>query len=148
MIIRRWLVGLFAFVLLLFWSDPSSSMGVPGWVIRLLLIVVLSAGAWFVLKYVWLNWQPDEAAEDRLSRAVFGAIAGALLVGAALAIRADAHSECTERIRTRDGSECVGIYVSVPGPDLAWVFMLVFGAALAFWVSLKRSEDNAGDPDL
>ena len=50
------------------------------------------------------------------------------------------HLECTESVRTFDGQECVGDYVSVPGPDMFGALLwLAFGVGtIAVGVNFER----------
>jgi hypothetical protein len=160
------LVGLVAVILLLwgpethFGLDPSfmdgphyvDYSGGPYWVnyvIRSLYLVVLPTAAWVVLKYVWRIWKPDADAEDRLSRALVGAIAGALFVGTVLAIQAESHEYCEtdyyvpvgsgtgrECIKGEDAGERSGEIVILPGPDVSKVFWLALGGAVALGVAV------------
>jgi hypothetical protein len=101
--VRRFLVASLAFVLYVF---PPSIENWPLWArVGYLLLPVI---AWFTLKQIWKEWQPDEAAEDRVKRTVAGGIGGALIVAAIMAARATSYFTCTELVKTRDGQECVG----------------------------------------
>ena len=128
---REYLVGVLAFVLLI-WGDPIDHSW-PAWLlIRTAYLIAIPTAAWFALSWIWKVWRPDAAAENRLSRTLAGATAGVLLVGAVLAVHTDHHFECTQEVRTRDGSECVGDYVLVPGPDFRQAFLLTLVAGFAF----------------
>lgn len=144
--IRHFLVGLCTFVFFIWGPDPSY-LGVPSWVIHLISTALVLIVAWGALKYVWRKWMPDGADEARLASTVAGALAGALFFGAVLALQADSHEECTREIRTRDGTECVGDYVTVSGPDLGAAFLLAFGGALALWYSFRKPEPKP-PPDI
>jgi hypothetical protein len=135
-----------------FWGPDPDSMGIPfviGVVIRVLYLFVVPLVAWFLLYYAWQKWQPDKATEDRLARGVAAAIAGALFVAIVLILQAEFHEECTDAVRTGDGpgKECVGDYVTVPGPDLFMAFMAALGGIGFLWWSLRRPEDNGPDED-
>ena len=136
---RGFLVVLLAFILAL-WGPIPSFMVIPGWVVRVVYLIALPASFWFVLKCIWRMWQPTAATEERLSRIVAFATAGALFLGAVLATQADYHEECTKRIQTRDGTECVGDYVLAPGPDVFHIFILIFAGALAIWFGASKHE--------
>lgn len=82
----------------------------------------------------------DSAANDRIRRALLGAIAGALLVEAGLSYTSRHHTECDQYARTRDGAECVGDYVTVPGADKGGALMWGLLAGLALWFSIKRTD--------
>ena len=125
---------------------PPSRWGIFDWLIDLVFLAVLFVVVHFGLKYFWRVWKPDGSAEDRLSRAVAGAIAGALFLGAVLATQDKAHQECTQTVRTNDGTECVGDYVTVPGPDIVMACIEAFCGAMAMAISLRRPEPHHG-PD-
>jgi hypothetical protein len=136
--IRKFLVGALAFGLLV-WGPIDHDW--PAWfLVRVLYLVAVPAVAWFVLGWIWRAWRPDAVTEDRLSRTIAGTTAGVLLVGAVLAARTQHHFECTQEVRSRDGYECVGDYVLVPGPDLGQAFLLTLAAGFAFWFGV-RSDD-------
>ncbi len=135
---RKYLVGVLAFVLLI-WGPIDHSW--PAWfLIRAAYLLAIPTAAWFLLSWVWKVWRPDAAAENRLSRTLAGGTAGVLLVGAILAAQTEHHFECTQEVRTRDGSECVGDYVLVPGPDLGQAFMLTLAAGFAFCFGVRADE--------
>jgi len=133
--VRKFLVGLAAFALLI-WGPIDSSWPFPLG-IRLLYLVLLPTFAWFVLKWIWRMWRPDQAAEDRLARALAGVIAGVLITAAVLESKSASHFDCTHLVQTRDGQECVGDYVRVPGPDRGQVFLLIVVGAFAMWFGIR-----------
>jgi hypothetical protein len=51
------------------------------------------------------------------------------------------HLECTQEIRTRDGTECVGEYKRVSGSDNAGGTMEFLFGGLALWYAIARHED-------
>lgn len=53
------------------------------------------------------------------------------LIGAYHYYTAESHLECTQEVRTRDGSECVGDYVRVKGNDLGSVVLMLIIAGIA-----------------
>lgn len=132
---RKYLVGALAIALLI-WGPIDRSW--PGWLaIRAAYLLVIPAMAWGLLDWFWKRWQPDRAAEARLSRALAGTTGGVLLVLAVLVARDDSHVECTKWQQTRDGHECVGEDVRVPGPDWLLVLGLGLSAGCAFWISAR-----------
>jgi hypothetical protein len=126
---RKYLVGVLAFGLAI-WGPLDAWGGLP---FRIFYLIAIPTAAWFVLRWIWSVWRPDAATESRLSDTLAGATAGIFLVGAVLAARSDHHFDCTQGVQTRDGYECVGDYVRVPGPDLGEAVMFVVGAGFAFW---------------
>lgn len=138
--IRQFLVGLFAAVLLVFGPIDHSW---PFWLgIRTGYLVALPVALWFLLRFVWVRWQPDSADEDRLKRTVAGALGGALLVGGVLVAQAAYHDVCTQTVNTRDGSECVGDYVRVKGPDVVQVVFMFGAASVALWLGMRRDPES------
>jgi hypothetical protein len=122
--IRKFLVGVVAFVLLI-WG-PLGAL----W-IRTVYLVAVPIATWFFLDRVWASWRPDAAAEDRLRRTIAGVVGGVMLVGAVLATQKADHFVCTQEVRGVDGTECVGDYIRVPGPDFGEAALLAAGAAFA-----------------
>ena len=112
-------------------SVPGPATWRP-WVIGLLVMA-----AWLALKWSWFRWNPDLAKHDRVNRALAGAVAGALVVGAYLAFSAPTHEVCTHEVRTLDGTECVSDeYVTVEGGDIQLGLVALGLAAIAFSVSM------------
>ena len=77
---RRYIVGLVA-VALLIWG-PHDHDAPWGMVVRTGYLILGPLVLWFVLKWVWKQWRPDEAAEDRLERTLHGVTSGMLLAWA------------------------------------------------------------------
>jgi len=142
--VRKLLVGLFALALIL-WGPVPRSWPYPSWIRLLLYLALLPTLAWFALKLIWNKCQPDEAVEDRIERAVASAIAGALLLSSVREMKATSHLECTQVIQTRDGQECVGDYVRVPGPDGTRVILYLGVSAIAAWFGIRTPEKNQDD---
>lgn len=81
MSIRQVIIGLVALAYAL--AGPiDSTWPLPGagWVGLIILVPV----AWLFLESIWREWQPDDDAEDRLSRVVAGIVVGASLATAAV----------------------------------------------------------------
>lgn len=142
--VRRWAVGLFAAGLLL---GPVTYDFVPAGWLRIAVLVLASTALWLGLIWFWKRWRPDYAAETRFGRALAGVVAGAFLATSALTTQDTTHYECTHRVQTRDGSECVGDYVELPGADKLEILFFAGLAATAFWISVSMSpwKTEAGD---
>jgi len=97
---------------------------------------------WLIFKYWGSKWDLDDVDNDRINRAIFGAAAGALLVGASLEYTSKYHLECDQSVQTRDGRECVGEEVPVKGGDVEAAFLLVVLAGFAFWRATCRPLDG------
>ncbi len=135
---RKYIVGVVA-VTLLIWGPGDHSW--PAWLlIRMGYLVAIPVAVWFVLGWIWRAWKPDQGAEGRLSRTLAGTTAGVLLIGAILAAQTDHHFVCTDEEQTHDGTECVGDYVLVPGPDFGQAFMLTLAAGFAFWIGVRADD--------
>ncbi len=133
---RKYLVGVVAVVLLIYGPIDRTW---PMWLlIRIAYLVVIPTVAWYLLRWAWMRWCPDDATEQRLNRTLAGVTAGVLLVCVILAAQTKHHFVCTEEVGSGDGRECVGDYVRVPGPDLGGAFMLTIAAGFAFWLSVRR----------
>jgi hypothetical protein len=140
MSIRNYLVGVLAFVLLI-WGPIDHSW--PVWFsIRALYLIAVPTAAWFILSWTWKVWHPGPLTENRLTRTLAGATAGALFVGAILAAQTNHHFECTHEVRTRDGYECAGDYVLVPGPDWGQALVLTLAAGFAFWFGVRADDSG------
>ncbi len=134
---RNLLVGLL-FVVLLIWG-PIEPYGM---VVRIAYLIALPALLWLGLGYFGSKWKGDELANDRLARGIAGIIAGAFFIGAYLSFTAPYHTECTQSVQTRDGTECVGDYVTAKGRDVSGAFIQVVFGALATWYAISKHEDN------
>lgn len=136
MMSRTFIVCAVAIVLVI-WGPADRSW--PMWfLIRIGYLVAIPALTWYLLGRLWNRWHPDASTEERLTRSLAGATAGVLLVGAVLAAQTRHHFVCTQEIQTRDGFECVGDYVPVPGPDVDGAAMLTVAAGVAFWFSMRE----------
>ena len=135
------LVGVYVVVALL-WGPSPSLMGVPH-LIRVLYLLVLPGVVWMGLIPIWRRWHPDRDNERWLFMAATVAVAVLLFVAAALAAQADSHLECTElqKVGYQD-AECVGEYISVPGPNRGIVFFLALGGAISLFVGWSARNDN------
>lgn len=128
-------------VALLIWGPIDHSW--PAWLlIRTGYLIAIPMATWFLLGWIWRVWQPDEASENRLERALGGATGGVLVVMAILAAMADTHIGNTMYVRTRDGMEAVGDYIVLPGPDWGNVIMLIAATGFAFWFSIAKRESK------
>ncbi len=139
--VRRWTIALFAASMLL-GPFPLLKLVPRGWP-AIALLIIGPVAAWLLLIFVWKQWRPDFAAEDRFGRAVAGVTAGVLLVASGLATQEQTHEVCTQSVRTRDGTECVGDYVEEPGADYFQVLVLVSLAATAFWLSVSGAAKSS-----
>ena len=140
MSVRKYLVGVLAFVLLI-WGPIDHSW--PAWfLIRALYLIAVPTAAWFILSWIWKVWRPDTSTENRLTRTLAGVTAGALLVGAILAVQTKHHFVCTQEVRTPEGYECVGDYVLVPGSDWGQALILTVAAGLAFWYGVRADDSS------
>lgn len=122
-------------VLALLFLDVADGLPVP-WPVVILTVAVATAIVWLALKWSWFRWNPSKHKYDRFQRAIAAGTAGALVVGAYLAFSSPTHDECTQEIRTRDGTECVGEYVTVEGGDVQLGVVALGLAVVAFRVSM------------
>ena len=136
---NRNLLTIISLVILLLWG-PVAPYGL---VVRIIYLAVLPTSVWFILGYLGGKWKADESANNRLARGVAGIIAGALFIGAYLAFTAHYHTQCTQSVQTRDGSECVGDYVTVPGRDLTGTFIFTALGIIAAWYSISNHDDTS-----
>jgi len=135
---RNFLVGLVFALLLIF--GPVEPYGM---IIRSIYLIIIPISVYFFLKYFGKKWTMDKISNDYLNRTIVACIAGALLVGAYLSMTANYHTECDQYVRTRDGGECVGDYITVKGSDKSAAFMQVIFAGFAIWyASAKRKESD------
>ncbi len=111
--------------------------------IRIAYLIILPVLLWYGLKYSRNFWEMDELTNNYLTRALTAMLAAGFFIMAYFAFTADYHSECTQEIQTRDGTECVGDYVQVEGPDIfQGLFLLVLGGyAINNAISKKHNED-------
>jgi len=134
---RKLIVAVFTIVLL-FWGPV-----VPyGMVVRIAYLILLPTLLWFILGYLGSKLDTNKITNDRLTRAIVSMIAAALFIGAYFAFTADYHTECDHEVRTGDGTECIGDYVTVKGNDkVAGVIQLILGG-VATWYAVSKHEKN------
>lgn len=130
--LRVFLVVLFASILLLWAPIDGSRL----W-LRTGYLILLPAGLFFALRFAWAAWRPSPETSDRLKRALAATIAGVLFVGAYVASQREYHEACTQSVQTRDGTECVGDYVTVPGPDRFEILLLIASGVGAFGYAVR-----------
>lgn len=134
---RNALVVIFAIALLL-WG-PIEPYGM---VIRITYLIALPAFLWFILGYFEKRWHFDIQTNDRVARSIAGIIAGVFFVGAYLAFTSHFHSICTQEIMTRDGSECVGDFISIPGGDLVGGVISTLLGIASVWYSISKHHNS------
>lgn len=132
------LVGIFFGFLLLF--GPIDPFGIVG---RTVYVIALPCLLWFSLNYFGSKWNAGKIENDRLTRGVVAILAGMLFMGSFFSYAKNYHSECTQSARTGDGGyECVGDYVTAPGPDISGTIILgAFGTIAALFALSKHNED-------
>ncbi|QQR50563.1 hypothetical protein IPF86_01430 [Candidatus Nomurabacteria bacterium] len=133
---RSFIVGMVFVALFLF--GPVEPYG---FLVRIAYLIIFPSLVWLILYFWGRKWGMDKLSNDRLWRALIAIVAGVLLVQAYFSFNAKYHSECAQRIQTRDGSECVGDYVTVKGPNIEGGFLEIIFAGFAIWLAVsKRSE--------
>ncbi|MDP2637539.1 MAG: hypothetical protein Q8P26_00565 [Candidatus Levybacteria bacterium] len=136
---RKLLVGIL-FIVLLLWG-PINPYGI---IFRIAYLILLPTLLWLSLRHFGRKWDGGKSANDRLTRGILGIIAGVLFVGAYLSFTATYHSECTQSARAGDGGyECVGDYISVPGPNKVGGVMSVAFGIIAAWYAISKRDDNS-----
>lgn len=135
---QKFIVILVAVILLVF--GPIEPFGL---VIRFAYLIIIPALIWLALRHWGKNWKMDWSSNDRLNRTLVAVIAGALLVGAYLSYTASYHAECNQYARTPEGgSECVGDYVTVKGPDKFKALVEVVFAGMAIWYAVSKRPES------
>ena len=129
---RDLLVGIF-FAVLLLWG-PVEPFGIT---IRIAYLLILPGILWFILKYLGNKWRAGDAENRALTRKIVAVIAVALLFRSYLSFTASSHLECTQSIQTREGSECVGVYINVPGRDVSGTIVSAILGSFAIWYVIK-----------
>lgn len=109
---------------------------------RLGYLILVPLALWYGLRFFGKKWDLDKIDNDRISRAISGLLAGVLVVLAVLSLNQRYHSECTQEVQTRDGSECVGDYVTVKGPDKGGAFIELLFAGFAIWHAVAKRPKN------
>lgn len=109
---------------------------------RLGYLILVPLVLWYGLRFFGKKWDLDKIDNDRISRAISGLLAGVLVVLAILSLSQKYHSECTQEVQTRDGTECVGDYVTVKGPDKGGAFIELLFAGLAIWHAVSKRSEN------
>lgn len=133
---RYLLVGL-VFIALLLWGPVNL-----GFAVRLTYLILGPLFFWLILKYAGKHWNAGALGNDRLNRAIVSAIAVGFFVFAYQSYAAKYHSECTQRVQTRDGSECVGDYETVPGRDMEGVVLWSLLGVSAGWYAISERKQQ------
>lgn len=133
---RGMLTSMAFFIALLF-----GPVNPPELAVRIGYLIAIPVVVWFSLKFLGARWQLGEEDNKRVNCLLWGVLSGALLVGAYLQYSRGYYFECTQRILTRDGQECVGDYVPVEGADMVGTLMFLLAAAGAFWFGFVRQRD-------
>ena len=108
----------------IYWGPNPNFLGLP-YVVRVLYLIVLPSVVWLALIPVWRKWRPDKGTERKLFSATALALGAALFFGAGITSQAASHLECTELQKVgHQDAECVGEYISVPGPNKGMIFYL------------------------
>lgn len=136
---RKYIVAVLAVVLLI-WGPIDRSW--PVWLlIRSGYLVGIPLGTWFILALIWRYWKPDSTTEDRLTRALFAATAGALLMGAVFLSKRESHVGNTEWVETRDEIIPIGDDITLPGPPPGSVFMVLLFSGFFFFLSVAEMRE-------
>lgn len=136
---RNLLVAI-CFIVLLIWG-PIEQFGL---FVRIAYVILIPLVMWIGLSYFGKSWNVDRNYNERITRGISGIIAGVLFAMAFASLTSTYHTECTNYIKTHDGRECVGDYVSVPGRDYGSALTQTFIAGIATWYSIsKHHKDNS-----
>lgn len=112
---------------------------------RLILFVVIEAVlAWVALGPLWRH--RDSAAKDRSYRTLAGMVAGGLFIAAFSDATAKYHYVCTQEVNTHEGTECVGDYERVAGPDYGRAMLWTALGTFALRAGLNAGNDSDQDP--
>jgi hypothetical protein len=115
---------------------PKGSFG-------LIILIIIPIIILLILQHFGKKWNIDAITNDRLNRTLLALVASALFFAAYISYTANHHIECDQYIRTRDGDECVGDYVTVEGPNTTTALIEGLFAGMALWYSIvKRNEDR------
>lgn len=133
---RSYIVTLVFIVLLLF--GPVEPYGLT---VRSLYLIIIPGALWFAIRAMGVHFHLNAHDNDRITRSLTGAVAGALFANAISNATTTYHSKCTEYIVTRDGRECVGDYVTTAGPDWGLAIVSFLLAGIAFSVAIARDRD-------
>ena len=134
---RKLIVGIFI-ACLLQWG-PIGSFGL---IVNIASSVLSPVLLYFCLGYWGKDWNMDAAMNERLTCAIYGAVAGALFVFASQSFTSKYHYECNKQVQTRDGTECVGDYVRVNGPDKSTGAMQIIFGSLAVWLAMNKKNET------
>jgi len=133
---QKYLVGV-VFLSSLIWGPIDHSW--PSWLaIRISYLIVIPVIVWFLLKWIWIIWQPKTEVEDRLIRALTSATSGVLFVLAILELKSDTHIGNTMWIQTHEGREAVGDDIILRGPDWVATIILFVLCAISFGYSISK----------
>lgn len=107
-----------------------------GMVVRIVSLVAVPTAVWLILRYIGSRWDLDAIANDHINRAITASIAGMLAAASFQAFTAKYHHKCTRSIP--DGTDCIGDWITVGGPDKAQGLIWLCAAVAFFWSSVSR----------
>jgi hypothetical protein len=127
-----------AFVLgIVFFAIPDySKLQSP--IIRFSLLILAPLLSWFAVGFIWKYFSITNRTEIVLNKVLSGLISFAFLVLAILECFKTTHFENTETIRTSNGLEDVGDYISVPGPNVSFIILFLIFSFLFFWFGVVK----------
>jgi hypothetical protein len=140
---RNYLTGTI-YIALLVWGPIDHSW--PYWLaIRIGYLHLIPLLVWLLLGWIWNRWQPGDKTENTLQRILSGLICIILFTLAMLEATLKTHTGNTKTIRTRDGTEDVGDYIELPGPDYGQVLIIALIALLVLWFGILKRRTKASD---
>lgn len=137
---RSYLV-LSVLVSLLFWGPIDHSYKY-WWIIRFGYLIVIPVLLWFILEWIWHKVEISENTEVTLERVLFSFISFIFFLMAYIQGTAKSHWGNTKWAVSRDDIEPIGEDILVPGPDRAFVFILIIVGALFLWFGVIRKNLN------
>lgn len=124
--------------LLVLWGPVNP----PDLLIRSTYLIAIPLTVWLLLKVFQKYRSVRRDVNGNLTSTLLGLLSGLFIALAYSDLTSEYHTVCDHYIRTRDGRECVGDYVTVAGPDRGSAFFWTLIGGAAFWFGVIRGTDR------
>jgi len=109
-----------------------------GLILRIIYLIVIPIIVWFLLKWVWILWEPNDKSEIRLENILAFLTTIILLIMALYEFMSATHVGNTLWVRSPDGMEAVGDDIILPGPDWGSIIILLLCSGISLWFGITN----------
>lgn len=130
------------FILVLVFFSISSFGKFDHPVVRITLLIFVPLLTWFLIGFISKFVKVSLKAEVLLNKILSGIISFIFLVLAVSEYFKTSHIATTKTIRTNQGLEDVGDYISITGPNFGSIILCLVFSYLFFWFGVINSDKN------